>query len=53
MGSSRANFNHVHNSAIDIFFARVKTVLKCEIVSKYFVQYDPIILKSPDSNFWL
>ena len=25
-----ANFNQVYYSAIDIFFARVKTVLKCE-----------------------
>ena len=53
MGSSKANFNQVHNSAIDIFFARVKTVLKCERVSKYFVQCDPIISKFSDCNFWL
>ena len=53
MESSRANFNQVHKSAIDIFFACFKTVVKCERVSEYFVQYDPIVLKSSDCNFWL
>ena len=53
MGSAIANFNQVHNSAIDIFFVRVKFVLKCERVSKYLVQCDPIIFKFSDCNFWL
>ena len=53
MESSRANFNQVHKSAIDIFFACFKTVVKCERVSEHFVQYDPIVLKSSDCNFWL
>ena len=53
MKSSRAKFNQVHYSVKDIFFACVKTVLKCERVSKYFAQ--PIIgeLKSSSCNFWL
>ena len=53
MESSRANFNQVHKSAIDIFFACFKAVVKCERVSKYFALYDPIVLKSSDCNFWL